>query len=431
MTAITSIEALEILDSRGNPTLQATVRLASGHAGTAAVPSGASTGAREALELRDGDPARFGGKGVTKALANVEGPIAAALTGRDARDQDAIDALLCELDGSTDKSRLGANALLAVSLATAHAAANTQAIPLYRHLGDAARGFTLPVPLMNVMNGGAHANNSLDIQECMIVPHGFERFGDALRAGVGVFHALRSILDKKGYPTSVGDEGGFAPNVSGTREALGLIVEAIERAGYQPGAEIALALDCAASEFHHEEDAGGAYRLDGEGKRYSRAEFCGYLADLVGDYPIVSIEDGMAEDDWAGWGCLTDRLGRRVQLVGDDLFVTNTEILAKGIEKGIANAILIKPNQIGTLTETLAAMEMARRAGYASIVSHRSGETGDTTIADLAVATACGQIKTGSASRSDRVEKYNRLLAIERELGADARFAGTKAFASR
>ncbi|NMG76896.1 phosphopyruvate hydratase [Aromatoleum diolicum] len=427
MTTITSIEALEILDSRGNPTLQATVRLDSGHLGRAAVPSGASTGAREALELRDGDPARFGGKGVTKALANVEGPIAAALKGRDARDQAAIDALLCELDGTPDKSNFGANALLAVSLATAHAAANAQTIPLYRHLGDASRGFDLPVPLMNVMNGGAHANNSLDIQECMIVPHGFERFGDALRAGVGVFHALRTLLDKKGFPTSVGDEGGFAPNVSGTREALDLILEAIERAGYKPGSQIALALDCAASEFHHD----GDYRLDGEGKRFSRAEFCGYLAELVGDYPILSIEDGMAEDDWAGWGVLTDRLGRRVQLVGDDLFVTNTEILAAGIEKGIANAILIKPNQIGTLTETLAAMEMARGAGYASIVSHRSGETGDTTIADLAVATACGQIKTGSASRSDRVEKYNRLLAIERELGADARFAGSKAFRAR
>jgi len=427
MTAIHSIEALEILDSRGNPTLQATVRLASGHVGRAAVPSGASTGAREALELRDGDPARFGGKGVMKALAHVEGPIAAALAGRDATDQSAIDRVLCELDGSADKSHLGANALLAVSLATAHAAANAQAIPLYRYLGDPSCGFTLPVPLMNVINGGAHANNSLDIQECMIVPHGFERFGDALRAGVGVFHALRSLLDDKGFPTSVGDEGGFAPNVSGTREALDLILEAIERAGYKPGSQVALALDCAASEFHRD----GEYCLDGEGKRFSRAGFCGYLADLVGDYPIVSIEDGMAEDDWAGWGVLTDRLRRRVQLVGDDLFVTNTEILAAGIEKGIANAILIKPNQIGTLTETLAAMAMARRAGYASIVSHRSGETGDTTIADLAVATSCGQIKTGSASRSDRVEKYNRLLAIERELGAAARFAGASAFRSR
>ena len=427
MTTITSIEALEILDSRGNPTLQATVRLDSGHTGRAAVPSGASTGAREALELRDGDPARYGGKGVLTAVANVEGPIAAALAGLDARDQAAIDARLCELDGSADKSRLGANALLAVSLATAHAAAAAQDLPLYRHLGDTSRGFTLPVPLMNVMNGGAHANNSPDLQECMIVPHGFERFGDALRAGVGVFHALKKLLDHRGFPTSVGDEGGFAPNVSGTREALDLILEAIECAGYQPGSQIALALDCAASEFH----ADGEYRLDGEGASYSRAGFCGYLAELVGDYPIVSIEDGMAEDDWAGWGMLTDRLGKRVQLVGDDLFVTNTEILAAGIDRGIANAILIKPNQIGTLTETLAAMEMARRADYASIVSHRSGETGDTTIADLAVATACGQIKTGSASRSDRVEKYNRLLAIERELGADARFAGSRAFRSR
>jgi enolase len=424
MHAISSIEALEILDSRGNPTLRATVRLDSGHSGTAAVPSGASTGTREALELRDGDPARFGGKGVKQAVANVEGPIAAALLGRDAGDQAAIDARLCELDGSADKSRLGANALLAVSLATAHAAAAARTIPLYRHLGDAARGFELPVPLMNVMNGGAHANNSLDIQECMIVPHGFARFGDALRAGVGVFHALKKLLDDRGFPTSVGDEGGFAPNVSGTREALELILEAIERAGYRPGSEIALALDCAASEFHRD----GEYRLEGEGRSFDRATFCGYLAELVGDYPIVSIEDGMAEDDWAGWGQLTDRLGRRVQLVGDDLFVTNTEILAAGIDKGIANAILIKPNQIGTLTETLAAMEMARRAGYASIASHRSGETADTTIADLAVATACGQIKTGSASRSDRVEKYNRLLAIERELGAAARFAGSDAF---
>jgi enolase len=314
-----------------------------------------------------------------------------------------------------------------VSLATAHAAANAQSIPLYRHLGDASGGFTLPVPLMNVMNGGAHANNSLDIQECMIVPHGFERFSDALRAGAGVFHALKKILDDKGYPTSVGDEGGFAPNVSGTREALDLILKAIEHAGYTPGKQISLALDCAASEFHKDD----VYHLKGEGQRFSRAEFCGYLAELGGDYPIVSIEDGMAEDDWTGWGVLTNRLGRRVQFVGDDFFVTNTEILAKGIKKGIASAILIKPNQIGTLSETLAAMEMARRAGYASIASHRSGETGDTTIADLAVATACGQIKTGSASRSDRVEKYNRLLAIERELGADARFAGSKAFAAR
>ena len=427
MYEIASIEGLEILDSRGNPTLQATVRLASGHVGRAAVPSGASTGKREALELRDGDPARFGGKGVLKALGHIEGPIAAALEGRDATDQAGIDRLLCALDGSADKSALGANALLAVSMASAHAGAAARGLPLYLHLGHAERGFVLPVPLMNVMNGGAHANNSLDVQECMIVPHGFARFGDALRAGVGVFHALRKLLDGRGLPTSVGDEGGFAPNVAGTREALELILAAIELAGYKAGSEISLALDCAASEFHHD----GRYRLDGEGADYSRAEFVGYLAELVNDYPIISIEDGMAEDDWTGWGCLTDRLGRRTQLVGDDLFVTNTAILAEGIAKGIANAILIKPNQIGTLSETLAAMEMARKAGYASIVSHRSGETGDTTIADLAVATACGQIKTGSASRSDRVEKYNRLLAIERELGTDARFAGTQAFVAR
>ena len=429
MNRITRISGLEILDSRGNPTLQATVRLACGAVGSACVPSGASTGRREALELRDGDPARFGGKGVLRALANIEGPIAAALegAGADAADQAGVDRLLCELDGSRDKSRLGANALLAVSLATAHAAANARGLPLYRHLARERSEFVLPVPLMNVINGGAHANNSLDIQECMIVPHGFERFGDALRAGVAVFHALRALLDRHGYPTSVGDEGGFAPNLAGTRQALEMILEAIERAGYQPGSQIALALDCAASEFHRDE----RYRLDGEDRSLSRAEFCDYLAQLVGLYPIVSIEDGMAEDDWAGWGCLTDRLGRRVQLVGDDLFVTNTEILAAGIEKGIGNAILIKPNQIGTLTETLAAMALAERHGYASVVSHRSGETGDTTIADLAVATSCGQIKTGSASRSDRVEKYNRLLAIERELGSAARFAGRGAFGGR
>lgn len=427
MYDIASIEGLEILDSRGNPTLQATVRLRSGHAGHAAVPSGASTGKREARELRDGDPARFGGKGVLQALAHVRGPIAAALAGRDATDQADIDRRLCELDGSAEKSRLGANALLAVSLATAHAAAAARGMPLYRHLRGEAAEYLLPVPLMNVMNGGAHANNSLDMQECMIVPHGFARFSDALRAGVEVFHALRGLLDARGLPTAVGDEGGFAPNVADTREALTLIMLAIERAGYAPGRQVALALDCAASEFHHD----GRYRLDGEGASYGRADFVGYLADLVRDYPIISIEDGMAEDDWTGWGCLTDRLGRRIQLVGDDLFVTNTDILAEGIAKGIANAILIKPNQIGTLTETLAAVTMAHNAGYAAIMSHRSGETGDTTIADLAVATACGQIKTGSASRSDRVEKYNRLLQIEQALGPAARFAGAKTVAGR
>ncbi len=423
MHEIIRVEGLEILDSRGNPTLQATVTLASGHRGTAAVPSGASTGKREALELRDGDPARFGGKGVRRALAHLEGPIAAALMGRDAADQTALDLALCDLDGTADKSRLGANALLAASLACAHAAAAGRGLPLYRHLAVDGLEPVLPVPLMNVINGGAHANNSLDIQECMIVPHGFEHFSEALRAGVEVFYALRSLLQRYGLPTAVGDEGGFAPNVAGTRQALDLILEAIRAAGYQPGEQVALALDCAASEFHRND----RYVLAGEARAFTRAEFSEYLVGLVNDYPIVSIEDGMAEDDRAGWGQLTDRLGRRIQLVGDDLFVTDVHLLAEGVEQGLGNAILIKPNQIGTLGETLAAMAYAHRAGYAAIASHRSGETGDTTIADLAVATACGQIKTGSASRSDRVAKYNRLLAIERELGAAARFAGTAA----
>jgi enolase len=423
MHEITRVEGLEILDSRGNPTLQATVTLASGHQGTAAVPSGASTGKREAIELRDGDPARFGGKGVRTALAHLQGPIAAALQGRDAADQAGLDLALRDLDGTADKSRLGANAILAASLASAHAVAAARGLPLYRHLAVDGLEPLLPVPLMNVINGGAHANNSLDIQECMIVPHGFERFGEALRAGVEVFHALRTLLQRYGLPTAVGDEGGFAPNVAGTRQALDLILEAVRAAGYQPGEQVALALDCAASEFHRD----GRYVLAGESRAFTRAEFSEYLASLVNDYPIVSIEDGMAEDDRAGWGQLTDRLGRRIQLVGDDLFVTDVHLLAEGVEQGLGNAILIKPNQIGTLSETLDAMAYARRAGYAAIASHRSGETGDTTIADLAVATACGQIKTGSASRSDRVEKYNRLLAIERELGAAARFAGTAA----
>ena len=427
MHEITEIRGLEILDSRGNPTLQVSVTLSSGHQGRAAVPSGASTGKCEALELRDGDRARFGGKGVLKALANAEGPIATALKGIDATVQQEIDRILCEIDGTPDKSRQGANAILAVSLACSHAAANARGLALYRHLAEDGAQLSLPVPLMNVLNGGAHANNSLDIQECMIVPLGFESFSDALRAGVCVFHALRALLDEQGFPTSVGDEGGFAPNLKGTRHALDLIIEAIGRAGYRPGTEVALALDCASSEFH----ADGRYRLAGENLDLSGPETVGYIAALVNDYPIVSIEDGMAEDDWAGWAQLTDRLGKRTQLVGDDLFVTNAQTLAEGIERGIANAILIKPNQIGTLTETLTAMQIARKHGYAAMVSHRSGETADTTIADLAVATACGQIKTGSASRSDRVEKYNRLLQIERELGSSAQFAGPGAFAGR
>jgi len=422
MSRIVAVTGLEILDSRGNPTLEARVVLAGGASGRAAVPSGASTGSHEALELRDGDPARFAGKGVRKAIANLEGEIAAALIGLDAGDQAAVDRVMCELDNTASKSRLGANAILAASLASAHAAAQSRSLPLYRHLaGD--NPVSLPLPMMNVINGGAHANNRLDIQECMIVPLGFERFSDALHAGVKVFHALRRLLEKEGFPTSVGDEGGFAPDLGGTRQALDMIVAAIEWAGYRPGREVALALDCAASEFH----SNGSYVLAGEDASYSSAAFADYLAQLVDDYPIVSIEDGMAEDDRAGWRHLTERLGQRVQLVGDDLFVTQTERLAAGIDDGLANSILIKPNQVGTLSETLAAIDLARRRGYGAIVSHRSGETGDTTIADLAVASNCGQIKTGSLSRSDRVEKYNRLLQIERELGDQAIFAGRRA----
>lgn len=424
MSKIKHIEALEILDSRGNPTLQATVVLQSGASGVAKVPSGASTGTREALELRDGDPKRYLGKGVIRARDHVEGPIASALRGHDVSNQESIDNLLCKLDGTTDKSALGANAILAVSLACAHAAAKDAGRELYEWLAEPGMDSLLPTPMMNVINGGAHANNSLDIQECMIVPLGFDRFSDALHAGVCVFHHLKKLLEQRGYPTSVGDEGGFAPNVGSTAEALDLIVQAIEKAGYQPGAQVALALDCAASEFYKD----GQYRLSGEGRTLSSADFVNYLAELADRYPIISIEDGMAEDDWAGWKLLTDKLGSQLQLVGDDLFVTNPAILAQGIQAGVANSILIKVNQIGTLSETLAAMRLARQSGYSSIASHRSGETSDTTIADLAVATACGQIKTGSASRSDRVEKYNRLLEIEKRLGARARYAGRSAF---
>lgn len=426
MSTIAKIDALEILDSRGNPTVQATVQLENGRWGSAKVPSGASTGTREALELRDGDSKRYLGKGVSRACSHIEGPIAAALKGRKVADQAGIDRLLCELDGTPDKSALGANALLAVSLACAHAAAADAGRELYESLAVPGLAPTLPVPMMNVINGGAHANNSLDIQECMIVPLGFDRFGDALHAGVCIFHHLKKLLDQRGYPTSVGDEGGFAPNVGSTAEALDLIIEAIGKAGYTPGSQVALSLDCAASEFYRD----GQYTLSGEGRSLQSAAFVDYLADLAAKYPILSIEDGMAEDDWQGWKLLTDRLGSRLQLVGDDLFVTNPEILARGIEAGVANAILIKVNQIGTLSETLAAMHLARKSSYAAIASHRSGETSDTTIADLAVATACGQIKTGSASRSDRVEKYNRLLAIEKRLGAQARYAGRGAFAA-
>lgn len=423
MASIKHIRGYELLDSRGNPTVAAEVVLADGNRGFAISPSGASTGRREALELRDGDKSRYLGKGVLQAVANVNGEIREALIGREAADQAVIDRQLIERDGTPDKSRLGANAILAVSLAVAKANAATRGVELHAAMTSAPP--VLPVPMMNIINGGAHANNSLDFQECMIVPYGFECFGDALRAGATVFHTLKKLLDSLGFPTSVGDEGGFAPNVKSTREALDLIVEAILMAGYHPGTQIGLALDCAASEFYRD----GRYALAGEDRAMSSAEFSHYLADLVGNYPIVSIEDGMAEDDWAGWGMLTDRLGRRVQLVGDDLFVTNPAILQEGIDKGIANAILIKLNQIGTLSETLSAVQMARTAGYAAVFSHRSGESEDVTIADLAVATACGQVKTGSLSRSDRVAKYNRLLLIESALGGAASYAGRSAFA--
>ena len=375
--------------------------------------------------MRDGDAGRYLGKGVLTAVGSVNGEIRQALLGQEAANQGAIDLRLIDLDGTPGKSRLGANAILAVSLAVAKAAAVSQGEELY--VAQAAPGAAplLPVPMMNIINGGAHANNSLDFQECMIVPYGFDRFGDALRAGATVFHTLKRLLNQQDFPTSVGDEGGFAPDVQSTRQALDLIVDAIRLAGYEPGRDIGLALDCAASEFHRD----GRYVLAGEGRSMASAEFSQYLSDLVGNYPIVSIEDGMAEDDWAGWGMLTDRLSRRVQLVGDDLFVTNPAIFAEGIGKGIANAILIKPNQIGTLSETLTAVRMAAEAGYKAVFSHRSGESEDVTIADLAVATCCGQIKTGSLSRSDRVAKYNRLLLIEDALGGSARYAGRSVFA--
>lgn len=431
MSLIVDIRGREIIDSRGNPTVEADVVLDSGARGRAAVPSGASTGTREAVELRDGDRQRFLGKGVLKAVANVNGPLREALLSRDARDQAGIDATMIALDGTDTKGRLGANALLAVSLAVAHAAAAEAQQPLFRHIGTlaAANGRSaaaplMPVPMMNIINGGAHANNSLDIQEFMILPVGSPSLHEALRCGAEVFHTLKRLLNDRGLSTAVGDEGGFAPDLASNAAALDLILEAIEQAGYVAGRDVYLGLDVASSEFYRD----GQYRLEAEGRAFDSAGFAAYLDDLVGRYPIVTIEDGMAEGDWAGWALLTQRLGGRVQLVGDDLFVTNTRILAEGIAKGVANAILIKPNQIGTLTETLAAIEMASRARYASIVSHRSGETEDSTIADIAVATAATQIKTGSMSRSDRIAKYNQLLRIEAELGASARYAGREAF---
>ncbi len=423
MSRIADIRAREVIDSRGNPTVEADVILASGAIGRAAVPSGASTGTREAVELRDGDKRRYLGKGVLKAVANVNGPIRRALLKRDAREQQEIDARMIALDGTLNKSRLGANALLAVSLATAHAAADDADMALWRYLAG-GRKPVMPVPMMNVINGGAHADNSLDVQEFMILPVGARSFGHALQMGAEVFHTLKAILKGKKLTTAVGDEGGFAPDLPSNEAALKLLLQAIEKAGYRAGRDIYLGLDVASSEFLKN----GKYELHGEGRSFSAAQFAAYLAKLVDKYPIITIEDGMAEGDWQGWAGLTRTLGKRCQLVGDDLFVTNTQILAEGIRQGIANSILIKVNQIGTLTETLEAIAMATGAGYSAVVSHRSGETEDTTIADIAVATSATQIKTGSMSRSDRIAKYNQLLRIEEELGGKVRYAGREAF---
>jgi enolase len=423
VSRIKDIRGREIIDSRGNPTVEADVFLDSGAMGRAAVPSGASTGTREAVELRDGDPKRFLGKGVLNAVANVNGPIRQALLNRDPVDQAGLDTRMLELDGTENKSHLGANAILAVSLAAAHATANDRKLPLFRHL-TGAEDFDLPVPMMNIINGGAHADNSVDIQEFMILPVGAPSLSEAIRYGAEIFHTLKKVLHKKGLATAVGDEGGFAPDLPSNEAALETIIEAVQLAGYTPGGDVLLGLDVASSEFFSE----GVYTLESEGRQFSAAQFVDYLADLVGRYPIITIEDGMSESDWQGWALLTQRLGRRVQLVGDDLFVTNTKLLKQGIEQGIANSILIKVNQIGTLTETLAAIEMAAQADYSAVISHRSGETEDCTIADIAVATSATQIKTGSMSRSDRVAKYNQLLRIEADLGAHARYAGRKAF---
>jgi len=424
MSKIVEVKAREVLDSRGNPTIEADVILESGIVGSAIVPSGASTGVREAIELRDGDKTRYLGKGVLKAVENVKTEIRTAVVGLDANDQEGLDNRLIELDGTHNKARLGANALLAVSLANAHAAARDNAKPLYQYLNKTGQ-FILPVPMMNIINGGAHADNSVDLQEFMILPVGAPTFREALRYGTEVFHSLKKVLSSKGLATTVGDEGGFAPNLSSNEEALGVILEAIKNAGYEAGKDIYLGLDVASSEFYKD----GSYVLESEaGKSFNSTEFADFFAGWVAKYPIISIEDGMAEGDWDGWKIMTDKLGSKIQLVGDDLFVTNPAILKEGIDKHIANSILIKVNQIGTLTETLAAIQMAQAAGYTAVVSHRSGETEDTTIADLVVATGAGQIKTGSLSRSDRVAKYNRLLKIEEELGDKAIFAGRNAF---
>jgi enolase len=424
MSRIVEVRGRQIIDSRGNPTVEADVVLHSGTVGRAAVPSGASTGSREAVELRDGDPKKFGGKGVLKAVGAVNGKIRDAVVGFDAQDQEGLDAKLVKLDGTENKSNLGANALLAVSLAAAHAAARDKGLPLYRHLGGPG-DLTLPVPMMNIINGGAHADNSVDIQEFMILPIGAPSLSEALRYGAEVFHTLKKVLHDKHMNTAVGDEGGFAPDLPSNEAALAIIMEAIDKAGYKAGKDIYLGLDVASTEFFKD----GVYDLESEGRKFNSSEFADYLAGLVGRYPIVSIEDGMSEGDWDGWAILTRKLGAKVQLVGDDLFVTNTKILAEGIAKKIANAILIKPNQIGTLTETLNAIDMAEEAKYAAVVSHRSGETEDSTIADIAAATTATQIKTGSMSRSDRMAKYNQLLRIEGELGAKAQYAGARALA--
>ena len=423
MSSIVDVIAREILDSRGNPTIEADVVLDSGASGRAAVPSGASTGSKEAIELRDGDAKRYLGKGVQKAVEHVNTEITEAILGLDAAEQSLIDKTLIDLDGTDNKSRLGANAILAVSCAVAKAAAEESGLPLYRYLGGAGE-MTLPVPLMNVINGGAHANNRIDMQEFMLVPIGAPTFREAVRYGVEVFHTLKKIIDGKGMPTTVGDEGGFAPNLESNEAALKPLMEAIDKAGYRPGEDIALAIDCAASEYWKE----GRYVLEGEGASYTPQQMVDVLATLCSNYPIVSIEDGMSEHDWDGWQRLTDRLGKDVQLVGDDLFVTNTKILKDGIGKRVANSILIKINQIGTLSETFAAISMAHRARYTAVISHRSGETEDSMIADIAVGTNAGQIKTGSLSRSDRTAKYNQLLRIEEDLGDAARYPGRDAF---
>jgi enolase len=419
MSAITDIHARQVLDSRGNPTVEVDVTLESGAFGRAAVPSGASTGAHEAVELRDGDKGRYGGKGVLRAVESVNGEIFDALSGLDASDQVAVDSLMLDLDGTDNKSRLGANAILGVSLAVAKAAAEEAGLPLYRYVGGALAS-VLPVPMMNIINGGAHADNPIDIQEFMIMPVAAESGADAIRMGAEIFQSLKKKLKDAGHNTNVGDEGGFAPNLASTDEALGFVMKAVEAAGYRPGEDVMLALDAASTEFFKD----GRYHLEGEGKTLDPEAMVKYWSELVGRYPIISIEDGMAEDDWDGWKALTEAIGSRVQLVGDDLFVTNPARLADGIKRRVANSILVKVNQIGTLTETLQAVEMAHKAGYTAVMSHRSGETEDATIADLAVATNCGQIKTGSLSRSDRLAKYNQLIRIEEQLGNAARYAG-------